>query len=78
MQERPQWAEQLGPVPEGPVERAEWLQKARTEFAEAARSIEQLDRADAVLGEALLDLPRLLAGVHVHDRSSRSASPSSR
>ena len=33
--------------------------------AEAALACEQLDRAQAVLGEALLDLARLLVGVHV-------------
>ena len=33
--------------------------------AEAAGSLEQLDRPAAVLGEALLDLARLLARVHV-------------
>ena len=33
--------------------------------AEAAFSREQLDRAQAVLGEALVDLARLLVGVHV-------------
>ena len=39
--------------------------------AEAARAGEQLDRADAVLGEALLDLARLLVGVHVQRRAAR-------
>ncbi len=38
--------------------------RARTE---AARLGEQLDRPQAVLGEALLDLARLLVGVHVED-----------
>ena len=33
--------------------------------AEAAARVEQLDRAQAVLGEALLDLARLLVGVDV-------------
>ena len=33
--------------------------------AEAARLREQLDRPQPVLGEALLDLARLLVGVHV-------------
>ena len=33
--------------------------------AETARAGEQLDRADAVLGEAFLDLARLLVGVDV-------------
>src|SRR5262249_19532702 len=34
-------------------------------LGEAAGSLEQLDRPDAVLGQALVDLPRLLVGVHV-------------
>ena len=34
---------------------------------------EQLDRAEAVLGEALLDLARLLVGVDVERRAPRAA-----
>ena len=41
----------------------------RRPFAEAARALEQLDRAAAVLGDALLDLPRLLVGVDVERES---------
>ena len=37
--------------------------------AEAAGAGEQLDRADAVLEQALLDLARLLAGVDVEDEA---------
>lgn len=37
----------------------------RRPLAEAAGSIEQLDRADAVLGKAFLDLARLFVRVHV-------------
>ena len=55
--------------------------------AEAARAGEQLDRADAVLGEALLDLARLLVGVDVERqplggrvarRSPRASPPGTR
>src|SRR5439155_13688136 len=35
--------------------------------AEATRPREQLDRADAVLGDALVDLARLLVGMYVQD-----------
>ena len=43
----------------------------RRPLAEAAAGGEQLDRADTVLGEALLDLPRLLVGVDVERRAPR-------
>ena len=52
--------------------------------AEAAGLREQLDRPQAVLGEALLDLARLLVGVHVQrqavarPRSAPSSSSQSR
>ncbi len=39
----------------------------RRSGAEAAGVGEQLERAEAVLGEALLDLARLLVRVHVQD-----------
>ena len=41
--------------------------------AEAAGAVEQLDGPDAVLGEALLDLARLLVGVDVQRRAPRAA-----
>ena len=41
--------------------------------AEAARLGQELDRPDAVLGQALLDLARLLVGVDVEDEVLRSA-----
>ena len=41
--------------------------------AEAAGAVEQLDRPDAVLGEALLDLARLLVGVDVQRQPLGSA-----
>ena len=44
----------------------------RRALAEAAGPVEQLDRPDAVLGEALLDLARLLVRVHVQT-AARSA-----
>ena len=40
-------------------------------LAEATGPVEQLDRADAVLGEALLDLTRLLVRVHVQRQRLR-------
>jgi hypothetical protein len=42
-------------------------------LAQATGPVEQLDRADAVLGEALLDLTRLLVGVHVQRQRLRAA-----
>ena len=43
----------------------------RRALAQAAGAVEQLDRAHAVLGEALLDLARLFVGVHVQGQLLR-------